>query len=274
MELRKRYPLKALLKLAKLPRSTYYYYISKVDTDKYKQLKQEITAIFASSKQTYGYRRIHSVLRQKEYSYNHKTVYKLMKQLKLVVRVRKAKYKSYKGEVGKVANNILNRNFTATRINTKWVTDVTEFAVCNDKVYLSPIMDLYNREIVAYDVSTSPSFSQTKRMLDMAIAKLEPYDKPILHSDQGWQYQMKPYQRILKQHNITQSMSRKGNCLDNACIENFFGRLKVEMYYGITYTSVGELVQAIHNYIHYHNHARISIKLKGMTPVQYRSHSY
>ncbi len=273
MELRKRYPLKELLKLAKLPRSTYYYYISKVDTDKYSQVKQEIIDIFASSKQTYGYRRIHSVLRQKEYNYNHKTVYKLMKQLKLVVRARKAKYKSYKGEVGKTANNILNRNFTATSINTKWVTDVTEFAVCNEKVYLSPIMDLYNREIVAYDISTRPNFEQTKRMLHMATAKLQSGDKPVLHSDQGWQYQMKPYRRILKQHNITQSMSRKGNCLDNACIENFFGRLKVEMYYGITYTSVGELIQAIHNYIYYHNHTRISLKLKGMTPVQYRSHS-
>lgn len=196
-----------------------------------------------------------------------------MRNLQLVVKKRKAKYKSYKGEVGKIAPNLLERNFFADSINTKWVTDVTEFSVCSKKVYLSPIMDLYNREIIAYDVSLSPNFNQTRNMLNIAVEKLRPNDKPILHSDQGWQYQMKPYQAMLKENNITQSMSRKGNCLDNACMENFFGRLKVEMFYGRTYTSVGMFVQALHDYIHYHNNKRISLKLKGMTPVQYRYHS-
>ncbi len=196
-----------------------------------------------------------------------------MRQLGLKVKVRRAKYKAYKGEVGKISPNILNRNFKATAPNQKWVTDVTEFAVCDDKVYLSPIMDLYNREIVSYSISLSPNFWQTKEMLQGAISKLNKQDTPILHSDQGWQYQMKSYQKILQDNNIIQSMSRKGNCLDNACMENFFGRLKVEMFYGRTYTSVSNFVQALHEYIDYHNNKRISLKLKGMTPVQYRNHS-
>ena len=114
-----------------------------------------------------------------------------MRQLGLKVKVRRAKYKSYKGEVGKISPNILNRNFKATAPNQKWVTDVTEFAVCDDKVYLSPIMDLYNREIVSYSISLSPNFWQTKEMLQGAISKLNKQDTPILHSDQGWQYQIK-----------------------------------------------------------------------------------
>lgn len=260
--------------LAKIPRSSYYYHLSKIDKlDKYNGIKSEIITIFNESKQTYGYRRIECVLRQKGYIINHKTVNKLMKELKLVVKVRKAKYKSYKGEVGKIAPNVLNRDFTATAPNQKWVTDVTEFAVCDEKIYLSPIMDLYNREIISYSISKSPNFNQTREMLNDAFKYINELDKPILHSDQGWQYQMKTYQRLLEEHNIIQSMSRKGNCLDNACMENFFGRLKVEMFYGRTYTSVSNFIEELHNYIDYHNNKRISLKLKGMTPVQYRNHS-
>ena len=260
--------------LAKIPRSSYYYHLSKIDKlDKYNGIKSEIITIFNESKQTYGYRRIECVLRQKGYIINHKTVNKLMKELKLVVKVRKAKYKSYKGEVGKIAPNVLNRDFTATAPNQKWVTDVTEFAVCDEKIYLSPIMDLYNREIISYSISKSPNFNQTREMLNDAFKYINELDKPILHSDQGWQYQMKTYQRLLEEHNIIQSMSRKGNCLDNACMENLFGRLKVEMFYGRTYTSVSNFIEELHNYIDYHNNKRISLKLKGMTPVQYRNHS-
>lgn len=200
-----------------MPRSTYYYYLCKTSkSDKYATVKQMILKAFNDSKQTYGYRRIELVLRQNGYVINHKTVLKLMNMLNLRIKVRRAKYKSYKGEVGKVAPNILNRQFSATAPNQKWVTDVTEFNVCDEKVYLSPIM--YNREIVSYSISLTPNFAQTKDMINNAIKMLKSSDRPILHSDQGWQYQMKPYQRILKENNITQSMSRKGNCLDNACM--------------------------------------------------------
>lgn len=226
--------------------------------------------IFLESKYTYGYRRITLALRQKGYVINHKTVLKLMKELKIYGKQRKSKYKSYRGEVGKVAPNILNRDFNTTTPYTKLTTDVTEFNVCNEKIYLSPILDLFNNEILSYSISTSPNFAQTRDMLQRLFKVLPTNTKPVLHSDQGWQYQMREYQCLLEEHNITQSMSRKGNCLDNSVMENFFGRLKVEMYYGEKYESVNAFIDKLHEYIYYYNNERISLKLKT-SPVKYRT---
>ena len=261
-----------MLKLSKLARSTYYYYL-KEKKDKYIVEKQEIQDIFASSKNTYGYRRITLELRQKGYVINHKTVLKLMKMLKIHGKQRKSKYKSYRGEVGKVAPNILNREFNANAPYTKLTTDVTEFNVCNEKVYLSPVLDMFNNEILSYSISTSPNFWQTREMLQGLFEKLPKGANPLLHSDQGWQYQMREFQRMLAEHNIQQSMSRKGNCLDNSCMENFFGRLKTEMFYGETFQSTDEFIRTLEEYLWYYNNERISLKLKGMSPVQYRTHS-
>ena len=183
---------------------------------------------------------------------------------------RKRKYRSYKGEVGKIATNIINRNFVANAPLQKLATDVTEFAVCDEKVYLSPILDMYNNEIVSYSISTSPNFNQTREMLEEVVHKLPSNATPILHSDQGWQYQMKEYQRILKENNIQQSMSRKGNCLDNSIMENFFGRLKTEMFYVEKFESVNSFIDKLKEYIYYYNNERIILKLK-MSPVKYRT---
>ena len=196
-----------------------------------------------------------------------------MKTLHLQAKQRRSKYKSYKGEVGKVAPNILKRNFEANKPFEKLTTDVTEFSVCEEKVYLSPIMDLYNREIISYNISRSPNFWQTKEMLKGLFKKLPSNARPVLHSDQGWQYQMSEFQRLLEEHNITQSMSRKGNCLDNSSMENFFGRLKVEMFFGEKFQTTDEFIRCLEEYIEYYNNERISLKLKGMSPVQYRTHS-
>ena len=185
---------------------------------------------------------------------------------------KKNKYKSYKGEVGKIAPNILKREFIATKPYEKLTTDVTEFNVCDAKVYLSPILDMYNREILSYSISLSPSLYQTRDMLDKLFRVLPDSARPILHSDQGWQYQQKAYQRILKEHNVTQSMSRKGNCLDNSIMENFFGRLKTEMFFGEKFESVNAFIKALEEYIYYYNNERISLKLK-MSPVKYRTQS-
>lgn len=213
-------------------------------------------------------------LKKKGYSINHKTVLKLMKSLNLRGKQSKnGKYHSYKGEVGKVADNILKRDFTAEKPFEKLTTDVTEFKVCNDKVYLSPVLDLFNREIISYSISLSPNLQQVRDMLAGLFVKLPKTARPIFHSDQGWQYQHAEYQRLLAEHNITQSMSRKGNCMDNGAMENFFGRLKVEMFYGAQFDSVDEFIQALDDYIYYYNNERISLKLKGMSPVQYRTHS-
>ena len=272
-ELRQRFPLKALLALSQLPRSTYYYHVKRRAEDKYSFIKPEIERIFTENKQRYGYRRILLVLREKGIKLNHKTVHKLMRSMGLQGKRRKSKYKSYKGEVGRIAPNILSRDFAANKPFEKLATDVTEFAVCDDKVYLSPIIDLHNNEVISYSISRSPNFWQTREMLQGLFDKLPQGARPILHSDQGWQYQMKEFQRQLKEHNIVQSMSRKGNCLDNSVMENFFGRLKVEMFYGEKFQTVDEFVHCLKEYIHYWNNKRISLKLKGMSPVKYRTHS-
>ena len=257
-----------------MARSTFYYYLKHQNTDKYEKEKQEILDIFNANKGRYGYRRILTVLRNKGYFINHKTVLKLMGCLGLKGKQRKNdKYHSYKGEIGKVADNLLKRDFYAGKPFEKLTTDVTQFKVCDEKVYLSPVMDLFNREIVSYSISTSPNLWQIREMLDGLFAKLPADATPIFHSDQGWQYQHAEYQRLLAEHNITQSMSRKGNCMDNGAMENFFGRLKVEMFYGEKFESVNAFIDELKHYIDYYNNERISLKLKGMSPVQYRTHS-
>ena len=257
-----------------MARSTYYYYLKHPVKDKYECEKQEITEIFNTHKSRYGYRRILNVMRSKGYVINHKTVLKIMKLLGLKGKQRKNdKYHSYKGEVGKVADNLLKRDFKAEKTFEKLTTDVTQFKIGGTKVYLSPVMDLYNREIVSYSISLSPNLEQIREMLNALFDKLPDNAAPLFHSDQGWQYQHNEYQRLLAEHNITQSMSRKGNCLDNGAMENFFGRLKVEMFYGEKFNSVDDFINELHSYIYYYNNDRISIKLKGMSPVQYRTHS-
>ena len=236
-----------------MARSTFYYYLKHQDIDKYACEKQEIVDIYNSNKGRYGYRRITIKMRNKGYVINHKTVQKLMKQLGLKGKQRKnGKYHSYKGEVGKIADNLLKRDFKANKPFEKITTDVTQFNVCDEKVYLSPVMDLFNREIVSYSISTSPNLEQVREMLNGLFKKLPKNAKPIFHSDQGWQYQHAEYQRLLKEHNITQSMSRKGNCMDNGAMENFFGRLKVEMFYGEKFESVNAFIDELNEYIYYY----------------------
>ena len=187
--------------------------------------------------------------------------------------VRAKKYRSYKGDVGKIAPNILQRDFNADKPNEKWVTDVTEFHLYGQKLYLSTILDLFNREIVSYTISTRPKMSMVMNMLDEAIDKLPKIHSLILHSDQGWHYQMKNYQRKLKANSIRQSMSRKGNCLDNSVMENFFGILKTELLYIQEFDSMEHFIKELHSYIQYYNNRRTKRKLKGMSPAEYRTHS-
>ena len=266
-----------LLKLAEMPRSTFYYHLKQLQKDdKYKEVKAEIFSIFHENKGRYGYRRITLELGNRGFNINHKTVYRLMKLLGLQsIQRPKRKYKSYKGTIGKIADNLLNRDFNADKPNEKWATDVTEFKVNDEKLYLSPIVDLFNGEIISYNLSKRPVFNQVIDMLEKAFNKIPDNTNLILHSDQGWQYQMKQYQLMLKEKGIRQSMSRKGNCLDNSCAENFFGILKSELYYikEKEYKNIEELEKDIIEYIEYYNNKRIKSKLKGMSPVKYREHS-
>lgn len=187
--------------------------------------------------------------------------------LRSMIRIKK--YKSYKGNVGKIAPNILKRDFKAEKPNKKWVTDITEFALCGQKIYLSPIIDLYNGEIISYNISDRPVFAQVEDMLNKAFAKIPDNTNLILHSDQGWQYQMKSYQNMLKEKGIIQSMSRKGNCLDNSMAENFFSQLKAEFLYIQEFESIEQFKTELIEYIEYYNTKRIKNKLKT-SPVAYR----
>lgn len=194
-----------------------------------------------------------------------------MRGIGLKSKIRAKKYRSYKGEIGKIAPNHLQRSFHASNPNEKWVTDITEFNVKGEKLYLSPVMDLYNGEIVSYQVSRRPVLSLVLDMLKRAYKCLSPKQAPMLHSDQGWHYQHKLYRQRLSNRGLLQSMSRKGNCLDNAAMESFFGTLKSEMFYLKRFGSICELEQEIRQYIRYYNHERIKLKLKGLSPIEYRN---
>ena len=271
--------LDLLLETARLARSTYYYQLKQLDgVDKDKELKTEIQAIYNDHKGNYGYRRIHLELRNRGYAVNHKKVQRLMKVLGLTARIRrKRKYSSYQGEIGKKADNLIQRQFEGSKPMEKCYTDVTEFAIPNStqKLYLSPVLDGFNSEIIAYNLSNSPNLEQLEAMLNQAFSE-DHYTNTILHSDQGWQYQHQYYHHFLEGKGIQPSMSRKGNSPDNGMMESFFGILKSEMFYGYekTFHSLEQLEQAIVDYIDYYNNKRIKIKLKGLSPVQYRTKSF
>ena len=238
--------------------------------DKYKEVKAEIIKIYYENKGRYGYRRITTEVHNHGFSINHKTVQRLMKELGLVCRVRIKKYRSYKGEVGKIASNLLNRNFYAEKPTQKWVTDVTEFSLFGQKMDLSPILDLHNGYLVSYTISDRPVLGMITSMLEKAFETIPDGTGLILHSDQGWQYQHKQYQRMLRRKGIRQSMSRKGNCLDNAVMENFFGLLKSELLYLQEFRSLDHFKQELVDYLDYYNNRRIKAKLKGLPPALHR----
>lgn len=255
-----------------MARSTFYYYLKRSgQPDKNSSARKEIVAIYHQHKGRYGYRRITIALKVKGMRINHKRVARIMHECGLKSLVRVKKYKSYKGQQGKITRNLLKRNFTASKPYQKWVTDVTEFAVAGKKLYFSPILDLYNGEVVSYNISQRPNFNQVTDMLQKALNKLPSQARPMLHSDQGWQYQMREYQEALRKSKIKQSMSRKGNCLDNAVMENFFGILKSELFYIEKFTSIDQLQKEIIKYIEYYNNDRIKQKLNGLSPVMYRN---
>ncbi|MBR2548736.1 MAG: IS3 family transposase [Clostridiales bacterium] len=276
--------------LPNLPRSDYYYWKNRIDPDtKNSDLMDAIAIIYANNHKRYGYRRITLQLKNEGWTVNHKTVKRLMSKLELYGVTPRTKYKSYKGDFnGTVDNKLLYkkidtnkhrteyiRDFSTSGVNEKWTTDVSEFHISAGKLYLSPILDMHNREIVSYNISRSPCYVQIKDMLDKAFDRFDDLNNLIFHSDQGWQYQMLQYHKALKKRGITQSMSRKGNCLDNSPMENFFGKMKNEMFYGHEYEfkTLEQLQKAMEEYIEYYNNERIQVKLKGLTPCQARNQS-
>ena len=257
-----------------LPKSTYYFELSKenIVEKRNETLSKEIQELFIKHKGRYGVRRIHKALVEKGYRVNHKRVQRIMHTLELQGRHLKKKYHSYQGKVGKVADNLIKGDFSTTAPFQKWTTDISQFSFSWGKCYFSPILDMATNEIISYDLSLSPNLEQINRMLNNAFKKHSNLDGLVMHSDQGWQYQHRLYVESLKKHGLIQSMSRKGNCYDNSIMESFFGRMKIEMYYGFekNYESFSTFKSAVDEYIHYYNNERIQSKTKWMSPVKYR----
>ena len=259
--------------VAGLARSTFFYHQARLQgPDPTEKLKAAVTEIFETNHGRYGHRRVHTELLKQGWTGAKKTVLKLMQTLGLVCKVRRRKrYNAYKGEQGAVAPNLLNREFEADAPNQKWVTDVTEFSVGDRKLYLSPVMDLFDRQIISYSLGLSPSLALTNDSLREALACLQPGQQPLVHSDQGVQYRHASWRTLIEDAGAVQSMSRKGNCYDNAVMENFFGHLKEELFHHVQFLNTNALAAAIEEYIHWYNTKRISTKLKGLSPVQYRA---
>ncbi|ALE06263.1 integrase [Arthrobacter sp. ERGS1:01] len=265
--------LPLLLQAAGLARSTFFHRQAALKTpDRHAELRAKIQEVFTRARGRYGHRRIHAVLTRQGWQIARKTVMKLTREENLVCKVRtRSKYSSYKGQVGKIADNLLKREFDAQAPNTKWVTDVTEFKIAERKVYLSPVLDLFDRSIVSYSVSESPSVAFTNESLIEAIGTLTLGETLMMHSDQGFQYQHASRQKLLSNANMARSMSRKGNCLDNSVMENFFGHLKDEMFHRQDFTDTDGFLTELDDYIHWYNYERISLTLQCLSPMEYRA---
>lgn len=259
-----------LLEFAEMARSTFYYYRRRICVpDKWEPVSRRIAELYHHHKGRYGVRRITLALRADGVVVNHKTVEKLMGRMGLKSMVRAKKYRSYKGLPGMVAPNVVNRNFRSHEPYRKLATDVTEFSLFGKKLYLSPVMDMYNGEILCHTICAHPTLEMITSMIERLKESGLPLSGALMHSDQGWHYQHKLYQDALKGMGIVQSMSRKGNCLDNAMMENFFGTLKSELLYLRDFKSMYELRDSLEEYIDYYNNERIKLRL-GTSPVKYR----
>lgn len=267
------FPLPVLLQVAGVARSTFFYHQARLQApDRQEALKAMVTEVFEKSHGRYGHRRVHAELVKQGWTVAKKTVLKLMRALGLLCKVRRKKrYNSYQGGQGAVAANLLDREFETDAPDQKWVTDVTEFSVGDRKLYLSPIMDLFDRQIISYTIGSSPNLELTNASLRQALTRLQDGQKPLVHSDQGFQYQHVSWRTLLEGAGAVQSMSRKGNCYDNAVMENFFGHLKEELFHRVRFLSADALEAALHEYIRWYNTERISTKLEGLSPVQYRA---
>lgn len=270
--LRREYPLSTLLELIGMPRSAYCCHEANPLSDRQATERPTIVEICEKSRFRYGYRRVADTLRKATgIRIADKTVLKVMREEGLLCRTRRRrKYRSCMGRVGKSSPNLLARDFEAEDPMTKLVTDVTEFKVGGTKPCLSPVVDLYNDEVVAYSISRSPNMKMALEMLAGLEGRLDGEDAPLLHSDMGRQYQMPAYRLALEQMGIAQSMSRKGNCLDNAKAENFFSMVKTELYYDWEGDDPDIFERDLEKYIDWYNNVRIKRRLDGSSPVEYR----
>ena len=269
-----KYPLHQLLKCLCLAKSSYYYQKSVMkQSDKYDELRIQIKTIFQENRSCYGYRRIHGELKKIGITVSEKIVRRIMKEEDLTVPTKRMKkYSSYKGEITPEVDNIINRDFHAEQPNTKWLTDITEFAIPAGKVYLSPVIDCFDGMVVKWNIGTTPDSLLVNKMLEDAIGTLSPSEHPLVHTDRGCHYRWPGWIELMKTAGLTRSMSKKGCSPDNAACEGFFGRLKNEMFYGRSWidVSIGDFIDEINSYINWYNTKRIKQSLGYMSPKEYR----
>jgi transposase InsO family protein/transposase-like protein len=271
--LRDSYQLKELLEIINMAKSSYCYQNISIKFDKYADLRVKVKEIFDESKSTYGYRRIHSVLKSLGVVISEKVVRMIMKEDGLIVPyIKKKRYNSYKGEISPEVENIVNRDFYADKINSKWLTDITEFHIPAGKVYLSPIIDCFDGLPVSWTIGTSPNAKLVNTMLDSAVATLTETEKPIVHSDRGCHYRWPDWIKKMESAGLTRSMSKKGCSPDNAACEGFFGRLKNEMFYAKSWVdvSIESFIMKLDQYLRWYGEKRIKLSLGGMSPIDYR----
>jgi transposase InsO family protein/transposase-like protein len=272
--LAEKYPVRPLLRALNLPASTYYYRRSRpLKLDNYEAVRPVLREAFSNAYNAYGYRRPRTQLRaQHGFQISGKTVRRLMKEEGCRCIARRRKQRS-RPEIPSPAHiyapNLLKRDFSATEPGQKWVTDVTQFSVAGQTLFLSPLIDLFNGEILSYRVGTNQNMPVVLDMLKDALPLRRP-GITTLHSDRGWQYQHASFRTALRRNGIKQSMSRRGNCYDNACAENFFSHFKQEFLRGRRWHSTAQFLDDLARYLHWFNHDRIKARLDNLSPVHYR----
>ena len=268
--------IQQLCEMAGVSRSGYDKWVKRQERLSQKQvederLKKKIEECYQERKGIYGYRRVQVWLKRKyKLSINHKRVQRLMREMGMRAVIRKKRPYYGKKEPYVISDNHLNREFHASKPNEKWVTDITYLIFNGQTLYLSAIKDLYNNEIVAYHISQRNDIQLVIDTLKKAIKKRN-VNGLLLHSDQGFQYTSRQYNQLLKRYNIKGSMSRKGNCLDNACMENFFSHFKAECFHLYSFRTAEEVKEAVHQYIRFYNHERFQKKLNNLSPYEYRT---
>ena len=272
--LKNKYSLPELLSALHCPRSSYYYQQKRAKKqDKYSHVKEKIKDIFESNHRCYGYRRIYAALKKEGLRLSEKVIRHLMKQVGVQgVNRKKTSYSSYQGEITPAVPNLLKRDFHANRPNEKWLTDITEFAIPAGKVYLSPIIDCFDGMPVCWSIGTSPNAELTNGMLDKAISLLKVGEHPVVHTDRGCHYRWPGWISRMDAAHLHRSMSKKGCSPDNSACEGFFGRIKTEMFYGVSWlnVSIEEFIHTVEDYMVWYREKRIKISLGGLSPLEYR----
>ena len=272
--LRDKYPVKRILEVFAMAKSSYCYQQKQIKKEnKIVKIKERIKILFFENHKRYGYRRIHLLLKREGIIISEKIVRSIMKEENLIVRaIRQKKYNSYLGEISPAAPNEVQRDFHADKPNKKWLTDITEFKIGEEKVYLSPIIDCFDGMPITWTVGTSPNAELVNTMLDNAIALLKGNEHPIVHSDRGCHYRWPGWIQRMNEAGLTRSMSKKGCSPDNSACEGFFGRMKNEMFYGEKWDkiSVEEFISIINQYMQWYRDKRIKLSLGGLSPMEYR----